>query len=443
MAHHSRDTHVLRTLLLAFWIARAGQAFAMTDTNIANQLQVLEQQNEKLQEQLRQQQELIDSLRHDVTEIRDENKQRETENNMKGSIAEPAEAAPSGGFNFGKVHLSGEGAAGIFETGSDGAFPNAEFRVDEARLFVDAQVWGDVYAYAELNLATREQQDVEARLGECYVDAEDISKLWGQTGQLNVRVGRMYIPFGEEYLTRYAIDNPLISHSLSDLWGVDEGVEVYGSVGKFSYATAVQNGGISDTHDFTADKSVAGRLSFNVNRQVHVSVSGMRTGDLSASQDKLSALWFAGGFIRPLGGSLFGAELVEGDLEWRPRHAYLKAFGGYIHYDDNDPTANNQRDVYYYAVEGIHDITDKLYAGAQFSQIFAHNGFPIVGNSTIGNYLFGPLTDEIWRLSMGLGYRWDRNLVLKTEYSLERGKEVGGANRDHEDLVAAELAFGF
>lgn len=444
MAHHSRDTHVLRTLLLAFWFARATQAYALADTNVESQLHALEQQNEALQNQLRQQQELIDSLRHDVAEIRD-NKQHEADTSMKGTVTEPAEATTgSSGFNFGKVHLSGEGAAGIFETGSEGAFPNAEFRVDEARLFVDAQVWGDVYAYAEINLATREQQDVQLRLGECYVDAEDISKLWGRTGQLNLRVGRMYIPFGEEYLTRYAIDNPLISHSLSDLWGVDEGVELYGSLGRFSYATAVQNGGIPDTHDFTADKSVAGRLSFNLNPQVHFSVSGMRTGDLSASQDKLSALWFAGGFIRPLGaGSLFHADLVEGDVEWRLRNNYFKAFGGYIHYGDNDPTANNQRDVYYYAVEGVHDITHKLYAGAQFSQIFARNGFPIVGNSTTADYLFGPLTDDIWRLSMALGYRWNRNLILKTEYSLERGQEVGGDNRDHEDLVAAELAFGF
>ena len=254
----------------------------------------------------------------------------------------------------------------------------------------------------------------------------------------------MDIPFGEEYLRRDVIDNPLISRSLSDLWGVDEGLELYGALGKFNYVVAVQNGGIPDTRDFNADKSVAGRISFDPCRRLHFSVSGMRTGDLNAAQDGLSALWFAGGFFRPLGtGTLFHANLVEGDAEWRLPHGYVKAFGGYIRYNDNDPAVNNGRDVYYYSVEGIHDVIGKLYAGARFSQIFAPKGFPIVGNGDMGAYLFGPLTDQIWRLSLGLGYRWNQHLILKTEYTLERGKEVGGVNRDHEDLFATEAVFGF
>ena len=75
---------------------------------------------------------------------------------------------------------------------------------------------------------------------------------------LNVRAGRIDVPFGEEYLMRDAIDNPLISHSLPDIWGVDEGIELYGAAGKFSYVVAVQNGGIPATRDFT---SPPGRLA--------------------------------------------------------------------------------------------------------------------------------------------------------------------------------------
>lgn len=36
------------------------------------------------------------------------------------------------------------------------------------------------------------------------------------------------------------MENPLISHSLSDLWGIDPGVELYGTVGDFNYVVAVQ-----------------------------------------------------------------------------------------------------------------------------------------------------------------------------------------------------------
>jgi hypothetical protein len=408
-------------------------------------LQALQQQNELLQSQLHQQQELIESLRRDVAGIHEANEARDTEvKNEKGAAQEPAEAPKSSGFNFGKVHFSGEGGAGFFETGSQGYSPNAEFHVDEAKLFLDAQVWGDVYAFAELNLATREQPDVMLHLGEFYVDVEDISKLWGRTGQLNARIGRLDTPFGEEYLTRDVIDNPLISHSLSDFWGVDEGLEVYGTLGKFNYVLAVQNGGLPDTRDFTADKSVIGRISFDADSHLHLSLSGMRTGDLNASKDTLSAEWFANGFFHALGaGSLFHANLVEGDAEWKWPSGHAKAFGGYIRYDDNDPTANNARDMYYYSVEGIQNITRKFYAGVRLSEIFAPHGFPLVGNGDSDTYLFGPLSDRMWRLSLGLGYRFNQHFVVKTEYSLERGSQVGGGTRDHEDLFATEAVFGF
>ena len=437
-----RKRHVWM-LLPAFCVAGVTASYA-ADTNVESQLRLLQQQNEILQSQLRQQQELIESLRHDVADIRKNDDQRDAElKNEKTAAGESEESSKPAGFHFGNVHLSGEGGAGFFETGSQGAFPNAEFRVDEAKLFVDAQVWGDVYAFAELNLATREQPDVDLHLGELYLDVEDISKLWGRTGQLNARIGRLDIPFGEEYLTRDVIDNPLISRSLSDLWGVDEGLELYGALGKFNYVVAVQNGGLPDTRDFTADKSVAGRLSYDPTPHLHFSLSGMRTGDLSTPNDALSALWFADGFVRPLGGTVFHANLVEADAQWRWSRGHVQAFGGYIRYNDNDPSANNQRDVYYYSIEGVQDVTHKLYASARFGQIFAPKGFPLVGEGDMSTYLFGPLADEMWRLSLGLGYKWNQHFVVKTEYTIERGNSVSGPDRSHEDLFATEAVFGF
>src|SRR5439155_3392913 len=245
------------------------------------------------------------------------------------------------------------------------------------------------------------------------------------------------------------IDDPLISHSLADLWAVDEGIELYGKLGPVRYAFAVQNGGISDTADFNSDKAVAGRLEYDPLRWLHLSISGMRTGDLDAQRDSLSAMWFGNGFFRSLGSpattTKFHANLLEGDLGiWLP-HGHLSAFGGYIDYGDNDTAANNHRDIYYYSIEAVHDLIGKLYAGARFSQIFARKGFPIVGNGEFGDYFFSPatLTKEMWRLSLGLGYRFSPNLVLKGEYTFERGKEQSGESRDHEDLFALQAAFKF
>jgi hypothetical protein len=208
----------------------------------------------------------------------------------------------------------------------------------------------------------------------------------------------------------------------------------------------VQNGGIPDTRDYDSDKSVAARLAYDPNRWLHFSASAMRTGNLDAQGDFLSAMWFGNGFFRSLGGpgtTKFHADLAEGDIAVRLTRGSLKAFGGWVHYDDNDPVNVNRRDAYYYSLEAVHDLFGKLYGGARFSQILGGKGMPIVGNGNFGQFFFGPLTQDLWRLSLGLGYRFSRNLVLKAEYSFEQGRLVNGLERDNENQFAAELAFRF
>ena len=358
--------------------------------------------------------------------------------------AEPASETRSTSFSLGKVNISGEGGVGFFQSGREGAFPNSEFRVDEAKLFVEAPIIESVYFFAELNLATREAPDLSLQLGELYLDFENVSRLWGADHWLSVRAGRMDIPFGEEYMNRDAVDNPLISHSLTDLWGVDEGVELYGKAGKASYVLAVQNGGNSDVRDFDGDKSVAGRISFDPANWIHLSASGMRTGNLRQPGDLWSALWFSGGWVVPLTGNAiqYHADLVEGDVQLRLPGVQVKMFGGALRYDDNDATAKNRRDIYFYSVEATHSFTKKFYAGARFGQIFAPKGYPIIANGNM-DYFYGALTEEIWRLSLGLGYRFSDNLILKAEYTIERGQEVGGDRRNHEDMGALEAVFKF
>jgi long-subunit fatty acid transport protein len=56
---------------------------------------------------------------------------------------------------------------------------------------------------------------------------------------------------------------------------------------------------------------------------------------------------------------------------------------------------------------------------------------------------FSSLTTELWRLSLGLGYRFSDRLVLKAEYSFERGKEASGDKRQQEDFFGTEAAFKF
>jgi hypothetical protein len=62
----------------------------------------------------------------------------------------------------------------------------------------------------------------------------------------------------------------------------------------------------------------------------------------------------------------------------------------------------------------------------------------------LGNFnYYNVLTTELWRLSLGLGYRFSDRLVIKVEYSFECGQELTGGVRDHENFVGTESAFKF
>ncbi len=413
-------------------------ALAADDTNVEEEVRLLREQNALLQQQVKKQGTELDTLSKKVQDL-------ETGGTTRVEDGANPPATQASGLNFGKVNLSAEGGVGFFNTGPEGFAPDSNFRVDETRIFVEAPVWGTVYFHSDLDLATRENTSLNAELGELYLDFEDASQLWGKDGQLNIRAGRMQIPFGEEYLYRYAMENPLITHSLTDFWGIDPGVEFYGALGKFSYVAAVQNGGGNGVQDFTADKSVAGRISYDPDAHWHFSLSGMRTGDLNAQQDVTSQLWFANGFFRSISpaATRFYADLVEADVSARWKSGHVSALGGYAHYADNYPAANNSRDLWYYSIEAQQQLPHKFYAAARFSQIFAPDGYPILGFGNFGEYFMGTLTSQLWRASIGLGYAFSDNLALKAEYSLERGETEGAGARDDEDFFGTEAVFKF
>lgn len=423
----ARATHIHRALCFGLALLPVVAAFADDDAAaVREELRQLREENRQLRQQL-------DTLSGKVATL---------EGRQESVAAESAKPASTAA----KVIVSGEGGVGFFQSGHEGMFPNSEFRVDEAKLFVDAQVLPQVFVFGEINLILREGGDTDLDVGELYVEVADISRLWGRDGQLNLRVGALDIPFGEEYLTRDAIDNPLIAHSIFDLWGVDEGVELFGSLGRFRYVVAVQNGGIPSLRDFDADKSVAGRVSFDPNNAWHFSVSAMRTGNIHATDDFFTAMWLGPGFISSLGGlatTTFRSDLYEVDATWRGRRGHVALTGGYIGYDDDDPTADNSRDVYYYAAEGVYNVTEKFYGAARYSHIEAEDGFPVVGNGDFGEYQFAELTTRMDRLSLGVGYRWSPDLVLKVDYTHDWGHTEDGEERAHEDMFAAELAFRF
>lgn len=394
--------------------------------------------NRRLQEQVRAQQKTIEALSTRLDRLE----------GGTGAAAEPAQSNARE-RDGAAVRVTAEAGLAFFKTGRDGRFPEGEFRADDPVVAIEARVMKDVYFFTELKLLPRETNVEDFELGEMYVDFENVSGNWGQPGLMSVRVGRLNIPFGEEYLKRSPVANPLISHSLGDFWGVDEGVEIYGRVGPANYVVAVQNGGVSRLRDFHKDKAVAARIGWQPARWLSVSGSAMRTGKLSVTGDTLSELWIGNGFFRALGPTAsttaFWADLVEADATARWRGGHVSASWGTAWFDDDDTQTSNARRLSFGFVEVAQDVVERLYAAARYSEMRAPRGYPLPGWGTMGGFFFRPgaLTEELRRLSVGLGYRFGPPLVFKVEYAWESGRMVGGARRDNQDFFGTELGVRF
>jgi hypothetical protein len=464
-----RAVRRLLTFLLSF-----GAGIALAPCSLSAQtaaaadatLSQLVEQNRQLQAQLEAQQKTIDALTSRLNQLDQSSSQQQQElQGLQQRVAAPApavgptvaavEPSPSASPPMSassmadqEIRLSGEAGLAWFKSGSAGQFPNSDFRVDEARIFLEAPVWKNVYAVSELDLTTREADDEGVYMGQFYLDFENLSGAWGADDVLNVRAGRFYIPFGEEYQTRTVMDDALISHSLSDLWGFSQGLEIYGHSGPVQYVAAVQDGGVNTLEAFNSDKTVSGRIGYDPLDWLHLSVSAMRTGRVNVVGDQVSALWFAEGFFRAIGPAAttteFDSSLYEADGIARWLGGDVKAAAGAVRFDDNNSRANDSRHLTYYSVEARQQLWDPLYVAARFSHISAPDGYPLAGQGAIGPLFFGnQFATQLTRFSFDLGYQFGPPLVLKVEYSPEWGRDLTGRDRDNEDLLATEIGVKF
>lgn len=415
----------------------------------AETLEELAAENQALRAQVQAQQKMIETLESRMDALEQRTAPASAAAASPASPAAlPADPAPPpaagppaetiAGSGASAVHLSGEAGFAYFATGDDGAYPTGEFRVDEARLYVDAAAGGDFYFHGEIDPITREATDAEARFGEIYAEAEDLP------GGLNLRAGRFNIPFGEEYEYRNVMENSLVTHSLSDVWGFDEGVEGYGAAGPWSYAAALLDGGVNPLNRGHSSLSAAARVGFDPSTVWGLSLSGMRTGWVNAAADTLSAVWFANGFFRALpGASQFDVDLAEIDFHAAWRGGHLRAAAGIAAYRDDGP-AGNGRNITYGYIEDVQPLVASLYAALRYSAIAAPKGYPLVGDGTDEDYLFSPvLTTHLERLSLGLGYRFSDPVLLKIDFAPEWGDTLNDGDRSGEQFFGAELAVKF
>lgn len=400
----------------------------------------LQEQNRVLRAQLQTQQHQLDELRAQMDRLAGvEQSPSSTDSTDNSSYSRDSSGR--------KLVVSAEVGIAFFAASKNGQYSNQEFRVDDADLRVEASLGHSFYLFGEVQVAKREWLAENFQLGEFYLEYENLSgALGGPDRLINLRFGRIDIPFGEEYQHRGPLNNPLITHSLSDVWGIDEGIELYGEWARATYVFAVQNGSSKMMRDFNADKTLTARLGYKVTSRLQVSASAMRTGELDSAREPLSEVWLGNNTFRNIGSAVsttHQAELAQVDAAYRWSNGHVTAAAGRARYRDNDRLNDNTRRFTYYQAEFMQSLTRELYGAARVSTLEVDDGYPLTGIGNLNKYFLGNLrTKELRRVTVGGGYRFNRSLVLKLDYTLENAELISGLERDTR-MFSFESAVGF
>lgn len=358
---------------------------------------------------------------------------------------------------YDNVEVWGFGAFGFVDSGRTGVRPDGGFQIKEATVHVEMDVWQSATVYVELQtnrLGSDESKFV--RTGEVHAHFRGLV----QTGavQVGAKVGRIDIPFGDEYLWQDAPDNPLISNSASYPYGWDEGVLVYGRLSGLGWIAAVTDG--TDERSVEDDPSKALNLKLHGEPIGGLSLSGsfMRTGAVGKS-----AIEFGGSHFQPVGAShtstlgVSPSERVEATLldatatyRWGgvQRGGHVTASYGGARQDDSEPAFD--RDLRWTTVEALGSL-GSVYAVFRHSEIGTYDrgtGFHLDGKPTAGgNDAFGYDVRRLRRTSVGGG--WDPNprVRAKVEVGQDRFYLIDAAAplppEDDRWLFGLELAVRF
>lgn len=321
------------------------------------------------------------------------------------------------------VQINGFVAAGFYDTGAAGTRENGGFEIKEATLFVEADVWENTSLFVELQTnRLGKDEDKFVRTGEVYIHLRDIQLT--KNTSIGVKLGRIDIPFGEEYLWQDAIDNPLITNSAAYPYGWDEGLLVYSQWGAVNWIVAVTDGTDARSEEDNSDKALNLKLYGRLSDDWYLSVSYMHNGANSKS-----AIEFGGSHFQPVLDSSVGSSVsqqVDSDLfEINTKYhfrvsdmrAYVSLSAGLANQDDDDSLFD--RDFHWFLVEPFLQINNKWYTVLRYSEIGTYDedeGYHFDGKTFAGgNGAFGFDTERFRRLGIGLGWRPNPHIVTKLE----------------------------
>ncbi len=364
---------------------------------------------------------------------------------------------------FQNLDITGFGSIGYYDTGSAGSREHGSFEVKESSLFIEGSVWENISYFLEfqINRLGIDARDAAANTGEAYLHVRDIP-LGRQ--QLGLKVGRIDLPFGEEYLWQDAIDNPLITSSAMYAYGWDEGLLLYSQWRGVNWIAAVTDGTNQRSRDKNSEKAINLKIYGNPTEPLYLSASYMHSGDTPES-----AIAFGGAHPMPVGEDLgsrdsftsslgdssseeIGTDLLEidgrYDFSLGGRDAYVALTLGAARVDDSDSAFD--RDFIWFSVEPYLQINRHWYTVLRYSEIgtYDDNQGYLFGGKIFAKGLVSAGYDAKRLRRLGIGIGWMPNPRLRAKF--EVGKDwldvIDGSPiiiNDNRNFVGFEAAVGF
>ena len=421
---------LISILVLAFVFSYLPKGFAATDEEI-----------QALKEQVQQLMQRIEKLESEQAKVKD---------------AGPAGVAPKVDLSnaLSKLKVKGRFATGYYKSGSAGSFSSGSFEMPDAKIqfsFQPDEV-NTVVMRFKLDNGVTSISTTSPLLDYFYLQSKDfIPSLKDTPFSLSSKLGRFKLGFGEETWSDNPIEGVLPSNSAAKAGVSDEGLELAGKIKldkiglkPLGWVTSISDGNSTAGSDSGDGKAFMGKLYYTPIDPLYLSASYYDSGRLKLSDSELS---IAALKARPTGATDWQRTVWEVDARYDfkkgkkpldpPAYSDSKAIVrlSYGEFHDTTSTAGvAERSGNFAFLEGTYNITKKVYAATRYSYVDLDNEVTASLNSVTAN--------KYDRYSLGAGYRWSDNTIMKLGY--DWNKQSGPSTQEaHDNLFSAIVATQF
>jgi len=345
-----------------------------------------------------------------------------------------------------KLKIKGRAALGFFDSGKAGSYPAGSFEMPDAKIQFGFQP-DDINTLVlrfNVNNATAQSPLMDY----FFLQSKDfIPALKDSPFSLSTRLGKFKLGFGEETWTDNLVEGIVPSNSAARATVVDEGLEFAGKVKldkiglePLGVVVSVSDGNSGVGSDSTASKAFMGKLYHNPIKPLYVSGSYYNSGELDSSSSEMS---LAGVTSAIQSGMAWRRSVWELDARYdfgkgkKPLEPMVFSDSKAIvrlSYGEFKDDGNRTRSGNLGFVDGIYNLTKKFYAAGRYSFIDLNGDVTATLNSVTAN--------RYDRFSLGGGYRWSDNVVLKLGYDWNKNSGPGVNDAD-DNLLSALVATQF